>query len=70
VAGEKAKYEEIRALFEASLPRDPATYNEFHGLIVNVGKNWCRTREPLCHECPLESFLPASALGTPVGALP
>ena len=59
---EKAKYEDVRALFEASLPREPALYNEFHGLIVNVGKNWCRTREPRCQECPLEPFLPARAL--------
>ncbi len=60
LAASNAKYEEIRALFEASLPRDPAAYNEFHGLIVNVGKNWCRTREPRCHECPLQPFLPAN----------
>jgi endonuclease III related protein len=61
MAGERAGYEEVRALFESSLPRDPATYNEFHGLIVNVGKNWCRTHEPRCHECPLQPFLPAAA---------
>ncbi|HVN09548.1 MAG TPA: endonuclease III domain-containing protein [Patescibacteria group bacterium] len=64
----KAGYEEVRALFEASLPRDPATYNEFHGLIVNVGKNWCRTREPRCHECPLQTFLPSPAVISPAGA--
>jgi len=68
LAGNDAKYEEIRALFEASLPRDPATYNEFHGLIVNVGKNWCRTREPLCHQCPLEPFLPSKAATPTAGA--
>jgi endonuclease III related protein len=69
LAGEKAGYEQVRALFEASLPRDPATYNEFHGLIVNVGKNWCRTREPRCQECPLQPFLPSAAPPTSVGAL-
>jgi endonuclease III related protein len=58
LATEKASYEEVRALFESSLPRDAATYNEFHGLIVNVGKNWCRTRNPRCEECPLQPFLP------------
>ena len=67
LAGEKAGYEEVRALFEASLPAEPAIYNEFHGLIVHVGKNWCRTREPLCHECPLQPFLPSPAPITPVG---
>ena len=58
---EKAKYEDVRALFEASLPRDPALFNEYHGLIVHVGKHFCRTREPRCQECPLGPFLPRTA---------
>jgi len=62
LAHEKASYEEVRTLFEASLPRDTTKYNEFHGLIVNVGKNWCRTRNPRCEECPLKPFLPGTAL--------
>jgi endonuclease-3 related protein len=66
LASEKASYEEVRALFEASLPPEPALYNEFHGLIVHVGKNWCRTREPRCHQCPLEPFLPRPAGQVPV----
>jgi endonuclease-3 related protein len=33
-------------------------YNEMHGLIVGVGKNYCKKREPRCRECPLYSFLP------------
>jgi endonuclease-3 related protein len=33
-------------------------YNEMHGLIVGVGKNYCKKREPLCKECPLYAFLP------------
>jgi len=68
LAGSNSNYEEIRALFESSLPPDPATYNEFHGLIVNVGKNWCRTREPRCHECPLQPFLPSTDADRPEGA--
>ena len=58
LASEKASYQEVRALFETSLPADTALYNEFHGLIVNVGKNWCRTKNPRCEECPLQPFLP------------
>jgi endonuclease-3 related protein len=56
--GEKAGYEEVRALFELSLPRDTQLYNEFHALIVMTGKHWCRTKTPKCSECPLEKFLP------------
>jgi len=54
----KAGYEQVRALFESSLPRDVRLYNEFHALIVMTGKHWCRTKNPLCDQCPLQKFLP------------
>jgi hypothetical protein len=44
-----------------SLPRDPQLFNEFHALIVNTGKNWCRKSVPRCEECPLRSLLPANS---------
>jgi endonuclease-3 related protein len=56
---EKTSYEDVRQLFERNLPRDAALYNEFHALLVNVGKNWCRTQQPRCDECPLGPYLPA-----------
>ena len=61
LASEKTGYEELRALFENSLPRDVQLYNEFHGLIVMTGKNWCKTKEPLCGECPLGRYLTREA---------
>jgi len=54
----KESYEEIRGLFEKSLPNDPQLFNEFHALIVHTGKNYCRTRTPLCSQCALRPFLP------------
>ena len=33
-------------------------YNEMHGLIVGVGKNYCGKSQPKCDECPLHDFLP------------
>lgn len=33
-------------------------YSEMHGLIVGVGKNYCRKSQPRCDECPLQKFLP------------
>ena len=33
-------------------------YNEMHGLIVGVGKNYCRKAKPGCEGCPLQKFLP------------
>src|SRR5467141_4299459 len=57
----KPRYESVRALFEAALPRDSQLLNEFHALVVNTGKNWCRKKEPRCAECPLGSLLPATS---------
>src|SRR6266481_506318 len=51
-------YEEIRQLFERSLPSDVSLYNEFHALIVRNGKEYCRTSNPRCSECHLHSILP------------
>ncbi len=34
-------------------------YNEMHGLIVGVGKNYCGKSHPKCDQCPLQPFLPS-----------
>jgi len=57
----KADYENVRALVEAALPRDSQLFNEFHALVVNTAKNWCRKKEPRCAECPLGSLLPENS---------
>ena len=33
-------------------------FNEMHGLIVGVGKNYCLKSQPECEQCPLQKFLP------------
>jgi endonuclease-3 related protein len=53
----KTEYEEMQALFEKHVPHDARRFNEFHALLVQVGKNWCRPREPRCDGCPLRGFL-------------
>jgi endonuclease-3 related protein len=35
-------------------------FNEMHGLIVGVGKNYCKKSQPECEQCPLQKFLPGS----------
>jgi len=57
----KPDYENVRALVEAALPRDSRLFNEFHALVVNTAKNWCRKKEPRCAECPLGSLLPENS---------
>jgi endonuclease III related protein len=42
-------------------------FNEMHGLIVGVGKNYCLKSQTRCEQCPLQNFLPASKMPrTPV----
>jgi endonuclease-3 related protein len=36
-------------------------YNEMHGLIVGVGKNYCLKSKGRCEDCPLQSFLPQAS---------
>jgi len=52
-----ASYEELQDLFVTHLPEDVQMYNEFHALIVRLGKTYCR-KKPLCPECPLRDWGP------------
>lgn len=49
---EKPSYDETKALFEAALPAEVPLFNEYHALIVEHGKNVCRSR-PKCEACVL-----------------
>lgn len=46
-------YEELRSLFENHLDQDVKLFNEYHALLVQVGKEYCRPK-PRCHDCPLD----------------
>ncbi len=45
-------YDSLRGLLESALPRRPRLYNEYHALLVRLGKENCRAR-PSCGHCPL-----------------
>lgn len=53
LAGATDGYDEIRRLFTDRLPRRAGLYNEFHALLVRVGKELCRG-VPRCERCPLK----------------
>ena len=55
MAGEEATYYELQRLFMDHLPEDAPLFNEFHALIVQAGKNYCR-KKPLCEDCPLNQW--------------
>lgn len=48
-------YEQLRELFQSNLPRDVKLFNEYHALLVKVGKEFCK-RKPKCPGCPLEKL--------------
>ena len=57
MAEEEANYHELQELFMDHLPEEEPLFNEFHALIVQAGKNYCR-RNPLCEDCPLNRWGP------------
>ncbi len=57
--GEDAGYAEIQALFMNHLPPDTSLFGQYHALIVNTGKMFCR-KEPRCGACPLAGLQAAS----------
>lgn len=50
-----AGYGELKSLFEDNLPASARLFNEYHALIVSLGKQHCRPRAQ-CDGCPLEAF--------------
>jgi endonuclease-3 related protein len=50
--GNDADYQSIQALFMDHLQPDVALFNQYHALIVNTGKTFCR-RTAKCEACPL-----------------
>ena len=49
------RYESYRALFMDAIPQDVSIYNEYHALLVKLGKDVCKKSAPLCPECPLST---------------
>ena len=52
VTDSRADYETVQALFHKSLPAEAQLFNEYHALLVEVGKRHCRARAR-CEGCPL-----------------
>jgi endonuclease III related protein len=50
-----ADYARIQELFMSHLPHEAALFNQYHALIVYVGKTFCR-KVPKCDPCPLRTL--------------
>jgi endonuclease-3 related protein len=52
---ETCSYEDLRQLFMEHLPAQVPLYQEYHALLVRVGKEWCRP-QPQCAACPVAAW--------------
>ena len=50
---EEADYHQVQELFTRSLKKDVQLYNEYHALIVRLGKDFCKKTNPKCEICPI-----------------
>ncbi len=50
-----ADYEQVRDFFQSYLDRNVKLFNEYHALLVRLGKEYCRPKAK-CDGCPLEKL--------------
>ncbi len=51
---EDLSYEKARTFFMDNLPPSAQLFNEYHALIVRLGKEMCTSRNPKCNLCPVK----------------
>lgn len=56
LTAEESDYHSLQEEFHHRLPPQSALYNEYHALIVILGKDYCRKSKPRCTECPLQGI--------------
>lgn len=65
LARDDATYAELQALFMRALPHDERLFNEYHALIVALGKDICKKTKPRCAACPLIEICPIGRSNVP-----
>jgi endonuclease III related protein len=56
LAADESSYDDLQSLFHEGFDSDSQYFNEYHALIVAVGKQYCRPRSPKCGSCPLQGL--------------
>ncbi len=51
-----ADYVSVQDVFMRQLKPDARLFNEYHALLVKLGKDYCRKQNPDCQACPLWSI--------------
>ena len=57
------RYNDLQQVFMEHLPSDVALFNEYHALLVCLGKTTCTKKNPHCSECPLLDICPTGQHG-------
>jgi endonuclease-3 related protein len=60
VSGDRPNIHQPSAISMAYRSELAQRYNEFHALLVQVGKHFCLKKAPNCTNCPLSRLLPVS----------
>jgi len=53
---EDSGYEDVQNLFMQNLKNEVKLFNEYHALIVKLGKDFCLKNKPKCGICPLKDY--------------
>ncbi len=51
-----ASYQDVQNLFMQNLKNDVKLFNEYHALIVKLGKDFCLKTKPRCAVCPIREL--------------
>ncbi len=65
LAREDASYEQLQQLFMDHLDAEVGYFNEYHALLVALGKRICTKRAPRCDQCPLNGLCPKVGVNPP-----
>lgn len=53
---EQGDYFQLQELFMDNMAEDVALFNEYHALLVRLGKEFCKKSKPRCKDCPLAAL--------------
>lgn len=52
----KKNYDDIQNFFHENLPNDIEIFREYHALLDELAKNYCKKNSPLCDKCPINEI--------------
>ena len=61
-------YHQLQDLFQSALEPDEKLFNEYHALLVRLGKDFCRPTA-LCEQCPLKDLPHDPSIGAPASKI-